>query len=1159
MTIERNPVPGAKLPPPLACVDFVSGQECAERRKIGLPVENGFFTCPNRGYGEGKCQVGAFVYPRKKKSEEFFHFHQGIDIAAKKGTPIVSVTSGYVVHANEEYHPHFGGYGRVAIIETAGRFYFYAHCDEIKVLQGQWVEEGTEIATVGCTAFNKDNPTHEFSEKNAHLHFEVTSEHYPLSGAKDETKIDADGPRLDPLKALEALGPWGMAEVYLPSGETLAQEVSSRVEQAHRLVEHSNRGGYFPLGANNTWHGGVHLPVSGMVVAPFDGEIVAVRLDPSAERVHGAHGSTNFILLRHELSESAYAHFQGKVAPRPAPASQPEKKRAVGDARRSTNHSKDVLVVKRLLHSIRPDGAAAPYYAPSPEMLASDEVEAALVDSIKSFQGAHFSFKPDGVVEVGAQKTTWRKLHELTGEDPVANVPTLEDDKPSDDAPARDGDGSRILYSLVMHLDALEVADALKKHKKLTWPTRVPRAPSIAQKDDDKADDRDDDAARRDEVDERAERTYRLKGHIGPGDEFLNDEADVQWVQKRLRRFKPLNTADETARYYRGDVTGRFDDTLRLAIAEFQNDHHKDHKATRNGPGKILKGGSTERDLRKPPHQVNDPRAPKTDAPVDSAFIEALTEDDGGTTRVVAPVGVRVKSGEPLWPAGLPGAFTTGKVSQGIHWEIFSEHKLVNDEQVAGWDSLPPDNDDDLTLDAPALLLAARKHGSLSDLIDYPIVSPRAIHGFYQSEDAIPLRRTQAFFRSEWDMNLQTATDRILQRLPHLDAAALKEQFAPFQWWGKVPPELLPPRSHVWHCNPIEFVGLYAEYLEALKTTGPGTGVGNGLLSARFLYANEMPFVRRKVTLTGPDQTTQTATTDERGRVLFTNLEPGLYLVGAVDSAIAPLSVLVNAGERTDAVIQTLLPTPRGALTVIVRKSNGGRMKGARVTLTPSDIAPQVTPKAGEVVFEVQQGVYDISVEDRSPDGTDFVQTKTITGVEVRKKTTKSAQLPPAKGVVEVDVQRGGAPGHAMISVSNKKAGHVATAAAEIGRPARIELEAGFHTFESQGVSKHLNVGPHRVQSITLSLPANLELGQVEVLVRLPSGDPLPNVTVLLSGNPRRHTTTNESGLAIFTEVEPGRYTVEVEGDRPPADLDVVAGMTSPLVLETTLATQPDR
>jgi hypothetical protein len=599
---------------------------------------------------------------------------------------------------------------------------------------------------------------------------------------------------------------------------------------------------------------------------------------------------------------------------------------------------------------------------------------------------------------------------------------------------------------------------------------------------------------------------------------------------------------------------------LQRAIAAFQNDHHKHHKVKKDGPGKILKGGTTEKKLREPPHQLNDPRAPKTDESVDAAFIEALTEeDDNGTTKVVAPVGVKVKSGEPLWPAGFPGAYTKGPLSRGIHWEIFSEHKLVDDEQVAGWDSLPPDDDQDLTLDAPALLATARKHGSFSELLHYPIVSPRAIHAFYQSEDAIPLRRTQAFFRSEWDMNLRAAIKRMSERgwLRVQDPAELKAQFVPFQWWGKVPAELLPPRSHVWHCNPIELAGLYAEHLESIKATGPGTGTGRGLISARFLYANGMAFVRRKVTLTAPDQTTQRAKTDERGRVLFSNLEPGFYLVAAVESQIAPVSVQVNAGERTELEIQTLLPTPQGSLTVIVRKSTKGRMPGARVRLTPSEMKPQVTPKAGEVVFDVQQGVYDIEVEDRSPDGTSFVPGTTMKDVEVREKTTKTLLLPPPRGVVEVEVQRNGHPGHGIIAARTKAAGQVAIEVAEIGRPARFELELGFHTFESQGVSKNLNVKPHQVQSTTLSLPApDPDLGRVEVLVRTPGGDPLPRVTVSLSTTPPRHTLTNETGTAIFDEVPPDRYQVEVEGDAPLADVDVVTGMTSQLTFETTLASQ---
>lgn len=71
------------------------------------------------------------------------------------------------------------------------------------------------------------------------------------------------------------------------------------------FTEKLYKGGYFPLGANSVWHGGLHLhtKIGSVVVACADGEVVAARL-PDDEKKASAHfGSLNFILLKHELTE----------------------------------------------------------------------------------------------------------------------------------------------------------------------------------------------------------------------------------------------------------------------------------------------------------------------------------------------------------------------------------------------------------------------------------------------------------------------------------------------------------------------------------------------------------------------------------------------------------------------------------------------------------------------------------------------------------------------------------------------------------------------------------------------------------------------------------------------------------------------------------------
>ncbi len=72
----------------------------------------------------------------------------------------------------------------------------------------------------------------------------------------------------------------------------------------HTHVEKTFPGGYYPLGANTIWHGGIHLRSSkGATVHAFaDGEVIAARLAQTKENAYGSYGSHNFILIRHTLS-----------------------------------------------------------------------------------------------------------------------------------------------------------------------------------------------------------------------------------------------------------------------------------------------------------------------------------------------------------------------------------------------------------------------------------------------------------------------------------------------------------------------------------------------------------------------------------------------------------------------------------------------------------------------------------------------------------------------------------------------------------------------------------------------------------------------------------------------------------------------------------------
>ena len=95
--------------------------------------------------------------------------HEGQDIFAQRGTPILSATGGYIYNIGEN---NLGGQ-TVSVISKGGRVYYYAHLDSyargIKI--GDRVSTRTVLGYVGTTGNAQGTPPH--------LHFGV----YTFSGA----------------------------------------------------------------------------------------------------------------------------------------------------------------------------------------------------------------------------------------------------------------------------------------------------------------------------------------------------------------------------------------------------------------------------------------------------------------------------------------------------------------------------------------------------------------------------------------------------------------------------------------------------------------------------------------------------------------------------------------------------------------------------------------------------------------------------------------------------------------------------------------------------------------------------------------------------------------------------------------------------------------
>ena len=129
--------------------DGVGGEDSSG---IGLPV-HGRMTS---GFGERFHPILGYV-----------RFHDGVDLAAALGTPIVAAADGRVIGAGWR-----GGYGeQVEIVHEGGLETRYGHMSRIAAHAGEIVRKGEVIGYVGSTGLST----------GPHLHFEVTRNGRPVN------------------------------------------------------------------------------------------------------------------------------------------------------------------------------------------------------------------------------------------------------------------------------------------------------------------------------------------------------------------------------------------------------------------------------------------------------------------------------------------------------------------------------------------------------------------------------------------------------------------------------------------------------------------------------------------------------------------------------------------------------------------------------------------------------------------------------------------------------------------------------------------------------------------------------------------------------------------------------------------------------------------
>lgn len=140
----------------IAALEKAVAEERARLEAENARVYNGgMFAWPCPGYKRISDEYGNRMHPILGIEK----FHNGLDMAASSGTPILAAYDGDVVAP--AYSGSMGNY--IMIDHGSGLYTIYMHCSALYVSKGQSVSKGQNIAAVGSTG----------RSTGPHLHFSV--------------------------------------------------------------------------------------------------------------------------------------------------------------------------------------------------------------------------------------------------------------------------------------------------------------------------------------------------------------------------------------------------------------------------------------------------------------------------------------------------------------------------------------------------------------------------------------------------------------------------------------------------------------------------------------------------------------------------------------------------------------------------------------------------------------------------------------------------------------------------------------------------------------------------------------------------------------------------------------------------------------------------
>ena len=126
-----------------------------EMQNSNMRYDGGIFAWPAPSYTRITSEYGWRIHPTLKVNK----FHNGVDMGAPGGSPILAAYDGEVVQAG--YSSTMGNY--IYLNHGSGLVTIYMHASKLYVTKGQVVSKGDKIAAVGTTGRSTGN----------HLHFGV--------------------------------------------------------------------------------------------------------------------------------------------------------------------------------------------------------------------------------------------------------------------------------------------------------------------------------------------------------------------------------------------------------------------------------------------------------------------------------------------------------------------------------------------------------------------------------------------------------------------------------------------------------------------------------------------------------------------------------------------------------------------------------------------------------------------------------------------------------------------------------------------------------------------------------------------------------------------------------------------------------------------------